>query len=251
MDALGGPLPPELARHAATCEACKALTSGFGALEAVPPISTPESTPGMEAARRKTLEELSIRPLATPWWRELLMLLATYAAVMVGGLFALGRNGLVFNTASVPVVAGLAVSILLMVGGGAYLALAPARRHVPWVLVAAGAGAVAILQVVGGSGYAQAKGFVAGVMGCMTSEVLLSIPPLALALVLLCRSAFQPVRAFAAGLSAAGVSLFVLHLHCPDGTAGHLMLGHLMPWLLLAGVALFLRARLPTRSYAP
>ncbi|HYH98946.1 NrsF family protein, partial [Hyalangium sp.] len=191
------------------------------------------------------------RPLATPWWRELLMLLATYAAVMMGGLFALGRNGLVFNTASVPVVAGLAVSILLMVGGGAYLALAPARRHVPWVLVAAGAGAVAILQVVGGSGYAQAKGFVAGVMGCMTSEVLLSIPPLALALVLLCRSAFQPVRAFAAGLSAAGVSLFVLHLHCPDGTAGHLMLGHLVPWLLLAGVALFLRARLPTRSYAP
>jgi hypothetical protein len=117
--------------------------------------------------------------------------------------------------------------------------------------VAAGAAAVAVFQVAGGSGYAMAKGFLAGVLGCMRSEVLLSIPPLALALVLLCRSAFQPVRAFAAGLSAAGVSLFVLHLHCPDGTAGHLMLGHLVPWMLLAGVALFLRARLPTRSYAP
>jgi hypothetical protein len=29
------------------------------------------------------------------------------------------------------------------------------------------------------------------------------------------------------------------------------MLGHLVPWVLLAGVALFLRSRLPTRSYAP
>jgi len=247
----GGELPPELARHAATCEDCKALTSGFGALEALPPIPTPQSTPGLEAARQKTLEELAAKPRATPWWRELLVLLATYAAVMVGGLLFLGRKGMVLNTASPAVVAGLALVILLLVGSGAYLALAPMRRHVPWVLVAAGAAAVAILQVVGGSGYAMARGFLSGVMGCMTTEVLLSIPPLALALVLLCRSAFQPVRAFAAGLSAAGVSLFVLHLHCPDGTAGHLMLGHLVPWLLLAGVALFLRARMPTRSYAP
>jgi hypothetical protein len=253
LDALGTglPLPQELARHAATCADCKALTEGFGSLEALPPVSTPKSTPGMEAARRRTLEELAITPRAKPWWRELLVLLATYAVVLVGGVLALGRNGLVLNTASPGVVAGLAAVILLMVGGGAYVALAPARRHVPWVLVAAGAAAVAVFQVAGGSGYATTKGFLAGVLGCMTSEVVLSIPPLALALVLLCRSTFQPVRAFAAGLSAAGVSLFVLHLHCPDGTAGHLMLGHLVPWLLLAGVALLLRSRLPTRSYAP
>lgn len=247
----GAPLPPDLARHAATCEDCRPLTEGFGALDAVKPVATPEPTPGMEAARRKTLEELAAKPVATPWWRELLVLMATYAAVMVGGLFFLGRQGLVQNTASPAVMVGVALVILVMVAGGAYLALAPARRHVPWVLVAAGAAGVAILQVAGGSGYGLARSFLSGVLGCMRSEVLLSIPPLALALVLLCRSAFQPVRAFASGLSAAGVSLFVLHLHCPDGTAGHLMLGHLVPWLLLAGVALWLRARLPTRSYAP
>ncbi|KFE60608.1 NrsF family protein [Hyalangium minutum] len=247
----GAPLPPELASHAATCADCRPLTEGFDALGAVPPVATPELTPGMEAARRKTLEELGKQPVATPWWIELLTLLATYAAVMVGGLLLLGREGLVQNTASPAVLVGLGLAILLMVASGAYMALAPARRHVPWVLVAMGAAAVAVFQVAGGSGYATAKGFVAGVLGCMRTEVLLSIPPLALALVLLCRSAFQPVRAFAAGLSAAGVSLFVLHLHCPDGTAGHLMLGHLVPWLLLAGVALWLRSRLPTRSYAP
>jgi hypothetical protein len=251
MDALGGPLPPKLAAHAATCEDCKALIASFEALGDETLRVPPAMTPGLEAARRQSLAELAVKPRATPWWRELLVLLATYAVVLVVGLAFLGRKGLVGNTASLPVVAGIGLVILVLVAGGAYLALAPARRHVPWLLVAAVAGAVSLLQVLGGSGYAPVRSFLAGVMGCLTSEVVLSIPPLALALVLLCRSAFQPVRAFAAGLSAAGVSLFVLHLHCPDGTAGHLMLGHLVPWLLLAGVAIFLRARLPTRSYAP
>ena len=251
MDYLGGALPPELAAHAASCEDCKDLTSGFGALDALPKASPPESTPGLEAARKRTLAELSAQPVAKPWWRELLVLLGTYAGVMVGGLFFLGRSGLVGNTASVPVVAGLAVLILALVGGGAYLSLAPTRRRIPWVPIAVAMALMAALEVLGGSGTTPGRNFLANAMGCMKTEVLLSIVPLGLALVLLCRSAFQPVRAFAAGLSAAGVSLFVLHLHCPDGTAGHFMLGHLVPWILLSGVALFLRSRLPSRSYAP
>ncbi len=251
MDALGGPLPPELASHAASCEDCRALTSGFGALDALPERSPPASTPGLEAAHKRTLEELARQPVARPWWRELLALLGTYAVVTVAGLFYLGRAGLVGNTASPPVVAGLALLILALVGGGAYLSLAPLGRRIPWVPIALAAALVAILQVLGGSGTTPGRNFLVNAMGCMKTEMLLSIPPLALALVLLCRSAFQPVRAIAAGLSAAGVSLFVLHLHCPDGTAGHLMLGHVVPWLLLSGVALFLRSRMPTRSYAP
>ncbi|MBN1209651.1 MAG: DUF1109 family protein [Myxococcaceae bacterium] len=251
LDALGGPLPPELAAHAASCEDCRALTSGFEALEAVPPLPTPQATPGMEAARRKTLEELAITPVATPWWRELLMLLATYAMVLGVGLSALGRAGVVLNSASPVVVGGLAMLILALVGGGAYVALAPGRRRFRWAPVAVGAALVAILIVLGGSGTAPARSFLSGLMRCVMSEVVLSVLPLALALVLLCRSAFQPVRAFAAGLSSAGVSLFVLHLHCSDGTVDHLMVGHIVPWLLLAGVALFLRSRLRTRNYAP
>lgn len=251
MDALGGPLPPELAAHAASCEDCRALTEGFGALES-PPAAAPQApAPKLEAARTQSLHELAAHPKATPWWRELLVLLAVYAVVMVGGVVGLGRSGLVFNMAPPMVVAGIALLILGLVGGGAFIALAPSGRRLPWAVLGAGAATVALLQIVGGSDQAAMRGFLAGVMGCMVTEVLLSIPPLILALVLLCRSAFQPLRALAAGLSAAGVSLFVLHLHCPDGSAGHLALGHVVPWLLLAGVVLLVRARLPSRSYAP
>ncbi len=248
MDALGEPLPPELAAHAASCEECRALSEGFGALEAPP---APAPGPRLEAARGEALKELAAHPRATPWWRELLMLLAVYAAVMVGGVFALGRAGLVLNMAPPAVVAGLALAILAMVGGGAFIAVSPSGRRAPWLLVGLGAAGVALFLLLGGSGFVAARGFVSGLVGCMMTEVVLSVPPLALALMLLCRTAFQPVRAVAAGLSAAGTSLFVLHLHCSDGSAAHLALGHVVPWLLLAGVALLVRSRMPTRSHAP
>lgn len=252
LDALGGPLPPELAAHAASCEDCRALTEGFGVLEA--PASAPVPPPAaakLATARTRSLSELQAQPQPTPWWRELLVLLGVYAGVMVGGVVGLGRSGLVLNMAPPVVVAGLALLILGLVGAGAFIALAPSGRRMPWALVGAGAAAVALLQIAGGSGQVGVRGFLAGVLGCMVTEVVLSVPPLLVALVLLCRSAYQPLRALAAGLSAAGVSLFVLHLHCPDGSATHLALGHVVPWLVLAGVVLLVRSRLPTRSYAP
>ncbi|SEK22644.1 Protein of unknown function [Stigmatella aurantiaca] len=249
MDALGGPLPPELAAHAATCEDCRALLEGFGALE---PLSrTPPAPPPAPVSPQAALQELAARPKATPWWRELLVLLAVFTAVMAGSLFFLGRNGLVNNAASPATLVGLGLLILVVMGGGAFLAVAPARRVPAWGLLSAGAAAVALFQVLGGSGYAGMRGFASGVMGCMVTEVVLTVPPLVAALVLLCRSVFQPLRALAAGLSAAGVGLFVLHLHCADGSAAHLALGHVAPWLLLSGVTLLVRARLPSRSYAP
>lgn len=254
MDALGAPLPPDLAAHAASCADCRALTEGFGALDTLPGAPPPAPAPSaakMERARTKSLQELAAQPLPTPWWRELLVLLGVYAVVMVGGVFGLGRSGLVANMAPPAVVAGIALLILGLVGGGAFIALSPAGRRASGWLIGLVAAAVALLLVLGGSGQPGVRSFLAGVVGCMMTEVLLSVPPLILTLVLLVRTAFQPVRALAAGLSAAGVSLFVLHLHCPDGTAGHLVLGHVVPWLVLAWVALLVRMWLPTRSHAP
>ncbi len=73
MDALGGPLPPELATHAASCPDCRALTEGFGVLDAPAAAPVPPPAPKkLEAARTKSLSELRAQPQPTPWWRELL-----------------------------------------------------------------------------------------------------------------------------------------------------------------------------------
>ncbi|RKH19656.1 DUF1109 family protein [Corallococcus sp. CA047B] len=268
MDCLEGPLPPDLASHAAGCEDCRALLEGFHALaaptavRAPPTIASPlhESAPlrdaslireaKLEETRRKSLTELAAAPLPTPWWRDALVLLVTYLAVGAVGLVLVGRHGMLLNSAPPPVVAAVALLIVAGVGGGALLGVAPGRKRWPLGLVALGAVGVALAQLTGRSGV-QVRPLLTGALGCMGTEVVLSVVPLALALVLLCRSAYQPVRALAAGLSSAGVGLLVLHVHCPDGAAGHLMLGHLLPWVALAGVAVFIRSRLPSRTFAP
>jgi hypothetical protein len=246
LDGLGQPLPPELAAHVAWCVECQALREGFGALEGAP---APAAAPALEPIRAQVLEELAAHPKATPWWREVLVLVGVYMGVTVLGAVGLARVGLVLNTKPPGVVAGLAVLVLLAMAGGAVVALAPTRR-VAWGLVGTSAAVVALSVVLGGSGLAV-KGFLAGCIGCMRSHMLLSALPLLAALVMLRRSAYHPARALAAGLSAGAVGLLLLHLHCPDGSAAHLAVSHVAPWLLLGGLALLVRARLPTRSHAP
>jgi hypothetical protein len=129
------------------------------------------------------------------------------------------------------------------------VALAPARRGA-WRLVGTSAAVVALAVVLGGSG-AAAKGLLAGCLSCTRAHLLLSALPLVAALVLLRRSAYHPARALAAGLSAGAVGLLLLHLHCPNGGVAHLALSHVAPWLLVGGLAVLVRSRLSSRTYAP
>ncbi len=247
LDSLGQPLPPELAAHVDTCAECRALREGFGALDA---LSAPTpAAPALESARTRVLEELTARPRATPWWHEVLVLVGVYVGMMVLGALRFTRVGLFLNTASPWVVVGVAVPVLLTMVGGAVVALAPTRR-VAWGLVGTSAAVVALSVVLGGSGLAV-RDFLAGSLGCMRAHLLLSALPLVAALVMLRRSAYQPARSVAAGLSAGAVGLLLLHVHCPDGSAPHLAASHVGPWLLLGGLALLVRSRLPTQNHAP
>jgi hypothetical protein len=251
MDGLGQPLPPELAAHVAACADCRALLEGFGALEGAPaPAKAPTmAAPALESVRAQALRELQAHPKATPWWREVLVLVGVYTLATVLGALGFTRVGLLLNSAPPGVVAGLAVLVLGVMVGGAVLALAPTRQAA-WGLVGTSAAVVALSVVLGGSGLAV-KGFLAGAIGCMRTHMLLSALPLLSALVMLRRSAYHPARAVAAGLSAGAVGLLLLHLHCPDGSAPHLAASHVGPWLLLGLLALLVRARLPTRIHAP
>jgi hypothetical protein len=249
LDGLDGPLPPELRSHAAGCADCRALVEGFQSLASPAPAPHVDEA-RLEQTRRQSLTELAAHPVPTPWWKEVAVLLATYLGVGALGLAVVGRHGMLLNAAPAAVVVLVALLIVGGVGGGALMALAPSRRRGSLTGVAAVALGVALAQLAGRSGI-QVRPLLTGTLGCMGAEVVMSVVPLALALVLLCRSAFQPARALAAGLSSAGVGMLVLHVHCPDGGAEHLMLGHLLPWFALAGVAVFVRSRLPSSTYAP
>ncbi|QRN99120.1 DUF1109 family protein [Archangium violaceum] len=248
LDSLGQPLPPELTAHVDTCAECRALQEGFGALEAMTP---PLKAPALESTRAQVLEELKAHPKATPWWHEVLVLAGVYVGMTVLGALGLTRTpaGLFRNAASPWVILGLAVLVLLTMVGGAVVALAPTRR-VAWGLVGTSAAVVALSVVLGGSGLAV-RDFLAGSIGCMRMHLLLSALPLLAALVVLRRSAYNPARSVAAGLSAGAVGLLLLHVHCSDGSAPHLVTSHVGPWLLLGVLALLVRARLPNQNHAP
>jgi hypothetical protein len=205
--------------------------------------------PALESVRAQALKELEAHPKATPWWREVLVLVAVYALATVLGAVALTRVGPQLNSAPPAVLMGLAGLLLMAMVGGAVVALAP-MRQAAWGLVGTSVAVVALSVVLGGSGLAV-KSFLVGAIGCMRTHMLLSALPLLVALVMLRRSAYHPARAVAAGLSAGAVGLFLLHLHCPDGSAPHLAASHVGPWLLLGVLALLVRARLPTRNHAP
>lgn len=245
LECLGEPLPPELEAHVASCAECQAVRAGFAALPSPPSASTS----ALEASRARALEELAAHPKVTPWWVELLVLLGVYAGVMGVGALALVRVGLFQNAAPLGVVVGLAALLTLVMVGGAVLALAPTRR-VAWGLVGTSTAVVGLAVLLGGSGVA-ARGFLAGVIGCCRTSLLLSALPIVAAVVMLRRSAFYPARALAAGLSAGSVGLLLLHVHCPDGSAAHLAASHLGPWLLLGALALLVRSSLPTYNHAP
>src|SRR5229473_3687203 len=53
------------------------------------------------------------------------------------------------------------------------------------------------------------------------------------------------------GLTGAAAGLIALHTHCENGLAPHLLTFHLLPWLAVAGLAIWTRAQLPSRSFAP
>ncbi|MBZ4395938.1 DUF1109 domain-containing protein [Myxococcus sp. MISCRS1] len=264
MDRLGEMLPPELESHVATCADCRAMTGGFDLMGAPGKLSHPlarevlapsterlaSEGASLDAAHSFAYEALARRPRARPWWHELLLLLGVHGAIAMTALAVLAHGAWVANRADVPVIVGVGLLLTALLSSGAYVALAPHRRTVPWGGVIAVMLSVGATVVLSGSGVRTAP-LMAGILGCAGTELAVTAVPLAFTLVLLCRSAYHPVRALAAGLSAGGVSLLVLHLHCADGTTPHLLAGHVVPWLALGGITLLLRALLPTRSHAP
>ena len=203
-----------------------------------------------ERIRTLALEELERAPAARPWWKDAAILAAVNAVVAVGCVFALGRKGLVFNQAAPAVLIAVAVPVLLTALLGAVAAVIPGRpARIANALVLALLATAAIL--LGRSGYGDQRPFLLQGMPCMTSELAMSILPVVAAVFVLSRFAYSRIRMFLGGLAAGAAGLFALHLHCPIGTASHLAVFHVLPWIAAAAVAVLIRSRVRSRTHAP
>ncbi|MBF5045891.1 DUF1109 family protein [Aggregicoccus sp. 17bor-14] len=215
----------------------------------------PPPPPRSEALKRAhalAREELRTRPRARRWWWSALGLVALNLAVGVGSAVMLLTQRLSTHGHPTATSALWAVGLVLLalLSAGPLLAFAPSRRF------ALGAGLVLALAagagvVLGGSGSADSRPFAVAGVGCMGAEVLLSLLPFAATLWLLTALPARPLRTLLATLSAAAAGLLGLHLSCPVGTVSHLLGFHVLPWVALGALAVLLRAKLRTRSYAP
>ena len=195
-------------------------------------------------------EELARVPMPRRWWHEALLLAGLNSAVAVACALALSSTGFIGNPASVGVLVAVAVPPALVIILGAVAAVMPGRRAgLLSALVLVGIATVAI--VFGGSATADDRPFLGAGVRCLSVEILAATLPTTAVIVVLSRFAYQPLRILVGGLAAGATGVLALHLHCPIGTPSHLVLFHLLPWVAAAAVAVFIRSRVHSGSFAP
>jgi hypothetical protein len=246
LSAIGdGELPPALAEHAQGCEHCRPLLEAHRALG---PLAG-ELGGEVERAPSEALAEIAAHPVPRPWWTPVALLLLVEVAAMAAMAARMGPTGLSGNTAAPAVVATLAALLALSIVLGAAASFARSGPRARWVLgglTVALAGAL----VAAGSGWGPARPLAAGA-GCGMTELAVSALPWVLCLLLLRRTAFDASRAWLGGLCAGAAGALILHFQCGDGSPAHLLLFHVLPWLLLGVLAVLTRSRLRSTTYAP
>ena len=247
------PLPPALLAHAEACGECsllvaddaalgKALTAESGALET-------EALPwaGFEALVN---EEVGFRAWLRSRPNPVRFLVAVAAFALVT---ALGLRHLRSDFALVPALelVGLLAAFAFFGGMAAARALpvfgAPAKRISSEAILAAALGIPAAAAFVRTATTlapaADSAVFVRQAWSCFSYGSLLTIP-LVLVLWLLDRGAGPRSRVFHGAAVAGLAANAALTLHCPNGSAAHLVVGHATIGLALAAVAgLLLRRR--------
>jgi hypothetical protein len=201
----------------------------------------------LEAIRRAAQAELGRSPRVRPWWLDALLLVGVNAVCGLGWSAFFTFN-LVQHTGPLARAVG-AAGLMAVALGGAVAAVRPGARPLRVLLVSLAVGTGVVL-LAAASGADPGMPFLGG-MGCGLSELAASVVPLGVSAWVLTRFAPDTLRTVVAGLAAGAGGLVTLHLHCTNGTLGHLVVFHLAPWVLVALAAVALRRVLPSATWAP
>jgi hypothetical protein len=199
----------------------------------------------LEAIRLAAQAELARHPAVRPWWLD--------AATLLGINLLFGAGSMLLLTTSVGGFGllrwGAAGSLLAVCALGSFAAVRPGWRTARLGLLAL-AGLTMALVLIAATGFDPGRPFLGGI-GCGLWEAMASVVPVIAAMVVLSRFAPDPLRTVVGGLAAGAGGLLALHLHCPNGMLSHLIVFHLVPWVLVTLAALGLRRLFRSASWAP
>lgn len=205
------------------------------------------SDDGLRALGRAAREELAAHPKARAWWVDALVVLALNLAMGLGAVAATSWSTQQHASPLLRTVVVASWLVLMVLGSVSWLR--PGGHLGRWLVSASFIGA-SLLTVLGASGFDPGQPFLRGI-SCAVVECSLAVLPLSASLALSTRFAASGWHLFTAGLSSAAGGALALHLHCANGTLSHLVAFHLLPALVLGGLAVLARRVLRPRSFAP
>jgi hypothetical protein len=246
------PLPPALLSHAEGCAECRLLLADDATLGKA--LTAEMAAPGADAPAWTGVEALLLEEQGFRAWlrsrpNPVRLLLAGAAFVLVT---ALGLRHLRPDFAVVPALElGGLLAAFALVGGVAASRAVPVvgarpKRVPSEVILAAALGLPALAALARTATTlapaADGAAFVRQAWSCFSYGSLLTIP-LVVVLWLLDRGAGPRSRIFHAAAVAGLAANAALTLHCPNGSSGHLVVGHATIGVALAAAAALLLRR--------
>lgn len=181
--------------------------------------------------------ELKAHPKARPWWWGALLLFVLQGVLAIVAARAWPFAQTQHRSEMLSLLIGGCWLVLMTVS--AVWWLKPGSNGPRRVLMGSFAG-LSVLTLLATSGFDPGGPFMDG-MQCAIAECELAVIPLVLGLAFSLRFAAQPSHLALAALSASSGGALVLHFHCGNGTVAHLAVFHLLPALVLAGLAVGVR----------
>lgn len=204
----------------------------------------PRDVTALAAAARA---ELAAHPRARRWWVDALVVLGFNALLGLAAALSMSWSDQQHHSVFTKYAVGIAWFVVMSVGSVLWLKPGPVRTR--WSVVIAFA-AAAVLTLFGASGVDSGNGFMSG-MWCAMTECVIAAVPVTLVLVLSLRFAASRLHLVAGSLAAGSGAALALHFHCSNGTVLHLLVWHLLPTLVLAAIAVGVRALLRPRTFVP
>ena len=190
--------------------------------------------------------ELAANPKARAWWVDALLVLALNLVMGAVGAAVMGWNDEQHHSVTKY---GVGAAWLVLMAVASVVGLRPGPSRWRWVTLG-GFAFLSVATLAALSGFDPGGPFSDG-MWCALAECKLALVPVVVVVALSTRFAARAEHLVVGALAGASGGAMALHFHCPNGTVEHVAVFHFLPAIVLAVLALAVRSRLKSSSWAP